>query len=73
MLMLMQLCLFLVKGTIHQSSKDKRSKRKSQNSRNQGFYYFFLLVDGKDPDPISTNYDNSRSVSTTLDDRNGRS
>jgi hypothetical protein len=56
---------YFLKEQLHQSSKIKKSQKKSQNSRIQGFSYFFLLVHGRiriqiqtvqimmDPDPGS--------------------
>jgi hypothetical protein len=35
---------------LHHSSKIKRHKEVTQNSRNQGFsYYFFMMMEGSEP------------------------
>ncbi len=60
-------CLLLFEGTFTSFVKDKKSKKKSQKSRNQGFSYYFCLMieesgagagsrsiplnNGPDPDP----------------------
>jgi hypothetical protein len=62
-------CLLLFEGTFTSFFKDKKSQ-KSQNSRNQGFsYYFCLLIEGSrsgraqkhvdpvDPDPADPDPD----------------
>ncbi len=42
------LCLLLFEGTFTSFFKDKKVIKKSQNSRNQGFsYYFCLMIEGQ--------------------------
>jgi hypothetical protein len=40
-------CLLLFEGTFTSFFKDKKIQKKSQNSKNQGFsYYFCLMIEG---------------------------
>ncbi len=42
-------CFLLFKGTFTSVFKDKKVIKKSQNSRNQGFSYFFLMMERSGP------------------------
>jgi hypothetical protein len=47
-------CLLLFEGTLTSFFKDKKSQKEPQNSRNQGFsYYFCMMREGSGSIPLS--------------------
>jgi hypothetical protein len=54
-------CLLLFEGTFTSFFKDKKNQQKSQNSRNQGFsYYFCLMIEGSGSIPLTSGYGSGR-------------
>ncbi len=61
-------CLLLFEATFTSFLKDKKSKRKSQNGRNQGFsYYFYLMIEGSGSVPTSYSRIRIREAQKPLD------
>jgi hypothetical protein len=46
-------CLYLFEGTRTSLFEDKKSKRNNQNSRNQGFSYYFFMIEGSGSIPAT--------------------